>query len=491
MGSCYTPAIALECGVDPTDPNAAFGTAWWLQTGTTTLNLSESDSLGMDAIYQTNIWQFVTLNAGNDCYDTSDVVIFFDLGRPFVVNYSAPSSLNCSVDTMTLVHPLTGGSVAESWLDGMGTPTGSNSLFVNAPGEYIYQVQYNQNGCVSEDTISVVQTNELMLSSNDTLVCPGTPFTVGTTIINNTETPTYLWSNGSIAPLATGIGGIDTELSVVVTTPGGCTGYDTIQATITAPVQINTAGFISCGATSGSLQVTNATGGAGNYQYSIDGVVYGTNPLFDSLSEGVYTIYVKDAMGCVYSFEDTLDASASAPEMDFLVSTYSESGDTLVIVNTTVFAGFDSTDWVFPAGTLVLLNSDSLALIQLPDTGWFEITLVGYDDTCLFTLVKTIYSGAVSPEYPVDYASVKIQSLLAFPNPTTGAFTVELVFGTAQNYSVIVTNDLSQPIPGMNQTGYGTSVTLPFTFPAGTPPGAYPIHVVSDYDARQFTLILN
>lgn len=489
--NCFSPVVSVECGVDPTDPNAASGTVWWLESGTTSLNLMESDSVGMDALNHTKIWQFVTLNTNNDCYDTNEVVILFDLDHPFVADFLAPSTLNCSVDTMTLVHPLTGGAVTESWLDSSGNPTGSNSLFVNSVDDYYYEVTYSQNGCTATDTVPVIQTTELYLSSNDTVVCPGIPFSVGTTIVNNTETPTYLWSNSANTATASGTGGLDTELSVIVTTSSGCVGHDTIQISITAPVQITTAGFMSCGAASGSLQVTNTSGGAGNYSYSIDGVSFGANPLFDSLSEGIYTIYVKDALGCIYAFNDTLDASASAPAMDFLVTTYSGFGDTLAIVNTTLFTGFDSVNWVFPAGTIVFQEADSLVLVQLPDTGWFEITLVGYDDTCQFTFTKTIYSGEVSPNYPVNYNSVKIQSLVVFPNPTSGAFTVDLVLGTEQNYSVVVTNDLSQPVPGMQQTGFGTSVSLPFTFPVGTPPGAYHVHVVSDYDARQFALILN
>lgn len=487
--NCVTPSLLVQCGVDPMDANAAFGSAYWIQTATTDLGLTAADSAGM--IQNANTWQFVTLNSQNDCLDTFDVVIYFDLDRPFVVDYTGAASLNCSVDTMTIIHPLTGGAVTESWLDGSGIPTGSNSLFVNAIGDYVYQVTYNQNGCVASDTVSVIQTSELFLSSNDTLVCPGLPFTVGTTIINNSETPTYLWSNGAATPTTDGTGGTDTELSVIVTTQSGCIGYDTIDISITPPIDITTAGFMSCGAASGSLQVTNATGGAGGYQYSIDGATYNSATLFDSLAAGTYSIYVKDALGCVYTFEDTLDPMASAPTMDFLVTTYSGFNDTLAIVNTTVFAGFDSTNWVFPAGTIVYYNSDSLALIQLPDTGWYEIALIGFDDTCQYAFAKTIYSGEISPEYNTDYNSLKIQSLNVFPNPTNGTFTLEMVFGAAQNYTAIVTDNLSIPLSGMQQSGYGTTVTLPFQFPVGTSSGSYHLRVISDYDVRHITLILN
>jgi hypothetical protein len=487
---CINQSVLLQCGIDPTDPNAAFGTVHWVENGTTDLTITVADSTGM--YLNTNTYRFVTLNNQNGCYDTNDVVIFFDLNHPFVVDYSDVASLNCSVDTATLVHPLTGGAVTESWLDNAGMPTGSNSLFVNATGDYIYQVQYNQNGCLSFDTVTVIQTTEMYLTgTSDTVVCPMSQAMVNVLAVNVSETVSYAWSNGETGSFITVSGGTDTLLTVIATTPGGCIGFDTVRVSVTEPLQITTAGFISCGATSGSLQVTSATGGAGNYQYSIDGVIFDSNPLFDSLNTGVHTIYVKDVLGCIYSFDDTLEATASAPEMDFLVTTYSSSGDTLAIINTTVFTGFDDTDWLFPAGTTVYLNSDSLALVQLPDTGWFEITLIGYDDTCEYAFSKTIYSGWISPEYTTNYNSVKIQSIIAYPNPTSGIFTVDIVFGTEQNYSVLVTDNLSQPLPGMQQSGNGTIVLLPFEFPNGTPDGVYHVQVISDFDVRHLTLILN
>jgi hypothetical protein len=250
---------------------------------------------------------------------------------------------------------------------------------------------------------------------------------------------------------------------------------------------------MGCGESNGSLQITNVTGGAGTYQYSIDGTTYTGNLLFDSLTEGDYTIFVKDVLGCVYDFDQTLDASASAPAMSFLVSTYSQLGDTLAVVNNTLYQGFDSTGWVFPIGTIVFYESDSLALIQLPqDTNCVSISLVGYQDTCSYLLTKTIYTDSVAPDYPTSYNSVKIQSLDVYPNPTIGDFNIDVVFGIAQNYFIIVTNELGQPVGAMTDSGFASpTLSLMLNFPQGTPLGTYHLHVISDYDAQQVTLILN
>lgn len=489
--NCITTAISIDCAIDPLDPNAVNGTAYWVQNNTTNLSLSTTDSAGM--FLNTNTYQFVTENALNGCRDTNDVVIYFDLNVPFVAPFTGLSSINCSVDTLTLIHTQTGGQVTESWLDEFAVPTGSSLLFVDSVGDYIYQVVANSSGCVSYDTVTVALTQEMYLTSNDTVVCPALPFSVQTTPVNISEPVSYVWSTGETTQSGSGIGGIDIQLTVIATSLSGCVGHDTINSSITPPIQATISAFMGCGESNSSLQITNVTGGAGTYQYSIDGLVYTGNLLFDSLSEGDYTIFVKDALGCVYDFDQTLDTSAGAPSMSFLVSTYSQSGDTLAVVNNTLYQGFDSTSWVFPLGTIVFFESDSMALIQLPlDSSSSIITLVGYEDTCSYSISKTVYSDSVVPTYPTSYNSVKIQTLDVYPNPTTGAFTADIVFGTAQNYFIIVTNDLGQPVAGMTDSGFATpTLSLMLNFPQGTPPGTYHLHVISDYDAQQVTLILN
>ncbi|MBI3239144.1 MAG: hypothetical protein HYZ43_09940, partial [Flavobacteriia bacterium] len=65
--NCTTTAISIDCAVDPFDPNAGNGTAYWVQNNTTNLSLSTTDSLGM--FNNTNTYQFVTENALNGCRD--------------------------------------------------------------------------------------------------------------------------------------------------------------------------------------------------------------------------------------------------------------------------------------------------------------------------------------------------------------------------------------------------------------------------------------
>lgn len=70
---------------------------------------------------------------------------------------------------------------------------------------------------------------------------------------------------------------------------GAC--IDSISYT-TEPVQC-------FGMRNGKIRVTGVFGGAGPYYYSIDGQSFSTNPTFDHLWAGEYTLSVRDGSGCV------------------------------------------------------------------------------------------------------------------------------------------------------------------------------------------------
>ena len=75
----------------------------------------------------------------------------------------------------------------------------------------------------------------------------------------------------------------------------------------------------NCGQNNGSIQVA-ASGGAGEYRYSIDGIAFQPESTFTGLSAGTYTITVRDAVNCTATVEtsvqnvDGLNITATATE---------------------------------------------------------------------------------------------------------------------------------------------------------------------------------
>ncbi len=491
--TCANPSITIQC--DVTAPFAANSTAEWLDasgtpTGSNQITLSEQDANGASFIVR----QFRTINNDNGCTKVYNVLILCDFATPLLQSMS-DQTINCSQSEVLLTHSLSATSnVTQGWLDATGSQTFADTISATSMGEYYYQATSAVNGCSNTDTVSVTQSLDLLLDMpQDTLICPNEVVTISPNLIGNTETPSFIWSTGSTNPSESATGGVDSELIVTVSTPSGCSGTDTTLILITAPVDATVTAFVGC--TDGSLEITNITGGSGNYQYSLDGTTWQTSTNFPSLAFGTYNVFVLDSLGCVYDTTALLDGTASTIDMLFAASTYNEEGDTIILVNITDFTGLDSVEWVYPPTANVTYEDDSVVILSMIDGGWYDIELIGYQGTnCSYSYTAPVFFGDHAPLFDDSTQQLGILEFNVLPNfmstSTLTPFDVVIEFGTAQNYTILVTNSLGQPIPSMSFSGYGTSVSQTFNFPSGTAAGTYRVHVIADRDARQQTITL-
>src|SRR5690606_34280129 len=71
---------------------------------------------------------------------------------------------------------------------------------------------------------------------------------------------------------------------------------------ITQPAPVNftlNVTAATCGNSNGTITVANASGGAGNYQFSVDGGnIWQTSVMFDSLNATTYTVVLQDGNAC-------------------------------------------------------------------------------------------------------------------------------------------------------------------------------------------------
>ena len=139
----------------------------------------------------------------------------------------------------------------------------------------------------------------------DFILCVNPTTGNGSYTINATpSTPgnySYEWipanPNGNIATYTVTEPGL---YSVVVTNiDSSCSVTDTVNATISSePISV-TSELVTPAFSSGlaSIQAV-ATGGYGVYEYSLNAIDWQTSPIFNNLSNGSYTIYVRDIQGC-------------------------------------------------------------------------------------------------------------------------------------------------------------------------------------------------
>ncbi|MEX1191469.1 MAG: hypothetical protein WEA99_05805 [Brumimicrobium sp.] len=455
------------------------------------LQLTTTDSV--NAINNSKVYQYVTYSDSSKCIDTSNVIIYFDFEVPFVANYLNPPTLNCSVDSVMLVHPdPPNANKIKGWLDATNVNTLSDSLTVNDIGLYYYETANVLNGCKNVDTVEVFESNQLLLNSTlDTTICIGDAVAINANPINYTDPVDYDWSNGETSQTISVIGGVDDTLVVTATSLEGCVGVDTVVVSVNQEMNASFNTIAGCLDGSASIAVDTILGGAGSYSYSIDGQNFNGSGTFTNLDFGTYAVTVQDGIGCEKSFDVEINNSAQAPDINFLIPTYNEVGDTVIAVNISNFNGFDSLYWDLPGNTDVIGVSDSMLVFSIGDEDWYDIGIVAYQDTCSFRFEKSIYFGPYKPSFEQDEDTLGITNLTIYPNPTNGQFTVDLSFGIAQLYSIIITNSNGQVIPQMNVSGNADAVNESFTFPAGTPPGSFNVNIISEYDARNNQIILN
>jgi gliding motility-associated-like protein len=164
-------------------------------------------------------------------------------------------------------------------------PTGSRALFVRID---------SQNGCHQ-----VVELNLKLYSKPKILIDDIMPICEGSSITINAGSgfDTYLWSTGA------------TTSSIIVTNSGNYSvtvtnNYSTISCSSTKNFEVrksNIATFTSIDTqdwTDNQNTITVYVTGAGDFEYSTDGIHFQDSNQFWNLISGQYTIYVRDKNGC-------------------------------------------------------------------------------------------------------------------------------------------------------------------------------------------------
>ena len=430
--------------------------------------------------------------------------VVFDIRQPAVIAYTGPTTLTCSADELILEHVPTFGISNQGWLLPNGTSNGADSLVVNGSGEFYYQVE-GANGCLNTDTVQIQQTNELLFSSvMDTLVCPGTAFTVSA-VATGPGTMSYSWSNGTQTINPTGIGGVDSVFIVQADNGQGCMGIDTLMAHITSPIMATFEAFSSCGS-GGFIQVDSIYGGAAtvlsDYLFAFNGGAYSSNFNFPVSQIATYPLLIKDTLGCEYAFTTEITGVIQNPGVNFLVSTYNQVGDTIALVNISDFSDFDGVFWTFPSGVEMISSYDSIAVFTAADSGWYQIRFTGFlvdtaanpHDTCYYSFDKYVYFGNFAMNFGDSAVDNSISNVQLYPNPISAnqSQSITLSFNSAslQYYKVIFTSSLGEVLNSISDEGTAEGeVVKTYNLPPLSS-GTYLVHILAEYGAAQIKLVV-
>lgn len=216
-----------------------------------------------------------------------------------------------SVNTLSVIATVTNGVSCTDAADGSITATVAGG---NAPFEYSldgtnFQMSDTfENLAAGSYTVTVRDADGFEMTAATVMIVNPTAISASTNILENEIT---VIASGGTGNLMYSIDGTNFQSSnifsglangtydITVMDANGCTSMTTATISVnTLSVSASLTNGISCfgGIDDGVIEVS-VTGGNAPYQYSLDGINFQDDPIFENLAAGSYTVTVRDADG--------------------------------------------------------------------------------------------------------------------------------------------------------------------------------------------------
>jgi gliding motility-associated-like protein len=335
-------------------------------------------------------YTFANLNPGNytvnvstddGCFYTEDISI---IDPPLVtVTAALTKPLTCTDGEIT-VYPVGGTPPYVYFVNSTTISQDTPVIIVTTAGVYDITV-FDFNGCSATTSITVVGTlpPEYTVTNTDVLCVGDSNGTISINVTNaNGNSLLYSIDNGVTfynSPIFTGLPA--GNYNVVVQYSIGtdiCTSAPQI-VTITEPAPITgTASLTSpftC-SSNGTITVSGVSGGTSPYTYSIDGVTFQAGTTFTGLTNGTYTITIRDANGCTFiPASITIDPVNPPTDMTFSSTplTCPSNTSTVTITGTTGGIGTLEYQIIAPATYATAYQTSNVFSGLAPGTYTFQV----------------------------------------------------------------------------------------------------------------------
>ncbi|WNJ18557.1 T9SS type A sorting domain-containing protein [Pontibacter sp. G13] len=390
-----------------------------------------------------SFWYFTDI-AYDACNDFTESAIYIsDCGANPVATNLTTIDPDCGMTNGSIEVAVTSGVApyVYEWSNNAGG--NADSLYDNAAAGLYEIVVSDSRGCSEMISVSLQSQNAgtVNILKTEDITCNGLSNGLASVAVSGGTAPyTYLWSNGETDSLATALpAGAST---VEVTDASGCVSFASVQVSEPAAISINGSGSeVACPSDMDGTASVLATGGTGMLSYAWS--TGDTTMSISNLGKGSYTIDVTDENGCVA----TSSVEVSGPE-DFQSTIQSnpnigETEDTfsgMLIASVSGGTAPYSFHWTGANG--IDTTAVGLNILQGLCGGEYQVEVTDANG-CSFTDTVTV-EVALTGVNCADIVSVDpltaagIATVNVFPNPTNGAFSIEVELNNADEVNIEV-----------------------------------------------------
>ncbi len=265
----------------------------------------------------------------------------------------------------------------------------------------------------------------------------------------------------------------NTTYTIIATINFACSGTQVkADFVLPAPTIVATPTATTCGNSTGQISIV-ASGTLPPYIYSLDGITYVTTNPFTGLAAGLYTVYVKDANGCINKTSVTI-LNSNGPTFTF-AQTNATCGNNTGTVTVTASGGTTPYQYSINNGTTYqtnnfftgllpgsythivkdatgCTNAASVTIISGPAP---QLNAIPASATCGNTngTITAFGSGGTAPlQYSINGNTFQSSNLFTSLTPGTYTVTVKDAIGCTKSVTVTVANNLPPTV---------TAVTTP------------------------------
>lgn len=426
-------------------------------------SLNTPNGATVTATPTTSVQYTVTGTDGNGCVNSNTYDVTVN-ANPTAIDFTVTDA-SCGANDGTLtINSATGGTPGYQYnFNNLGL-SGTTSFSNLAANSYPLVVS-DANSCTYSTTVNVsnaggptaVQTASVIADS-----CGRTTGEFSITGVTGGAGGNTFSVDGSAYTSNTDYTGLGNgSHTIVVKDQNGCS-YST---SVTIPALTGPTGMVTgstnetCGSANGSIVVSSVNGGTATYQYSIDGVNFGSSNTFSNLAQGTYTITVMDANTCEYtdvaSITNTsgptavdstiIDASCGTAngEIDLGVVTggtgpYTYSIDGTNFSSSTVFSGLSASTYTITVqdnNSCLYTTSITVSNTSGPSATTYSVT----DESCGSAngaiSISSVTGGSSPYQYSLDGGAFVSSTL--FNNLSAGSHTVTVKDNSGCTYDEV------------------------------------------------------
>lgn len=375
----------------------------------------DGNVVGSNVTYETSLageYELIVTNSDNGCTATSLATVVENLASPDA-DAGLNQTIDCNNSTVTLIGTTNVSNPSFEWKNSSGTIVSTDfSIVVNDADDYTLSVLNTDNGCSSEDVVTVNVDTNLPTSDagpNATIDCNNSQVQLGGNSSSGSMI-SYSWLDANDMVVGTNVNLDVTEAGsyqLIVTDGGnGCTSSSSANVDLDTEIPLTDAGqdlTITCDNSSVTLDGNgSASGSQYNYEWlNSTGTVVGQNIEYEAVQTDVYTLRITNSNnGCIATDQAEVFENTELPLSNAGSDGQIDCSSSSIELNGSGSSAGSQFSYIWRNGAGNIIGND--LIVEVSNPGIYSLEVINEDNGCSLVDMATVTASTDFPLVVTD-----------------------------------------------------------------------------------------